>query len=430
MKSLDVDDRYRRFLLERVVGKGSYGLVISAVDRWTGRIVAIKHRSNIFDSCCTDLKRCLRELSLLRQCRHPCLVRLVTIIQPTCLESSKAIDLVFPLMPYDLEYVLKNHQSILDWETEKVKQITYQLLAGIAFLHAHGILHRDIKPANILLDEKTQVKICDFGLARIGVGERRPGAEKAHPAFSPLGMQMPKLTRQLSPHVVTRWYRAPELILLNSYSGSVDMWAVGCVYGELLRSLHHRDVRPLFPGAASAMSDGLLEEDDMSDGPLEEDYLNRELHDPNYQLGKIFSVIGTPTEDEVEKLAECAGGLKQKIEHALRSVRKCSRLDFHFIFPETATSSPELLELIDRMLLLNPLERISAAEALDNSVFESTAAWWASERGQPLHTYKQLDIRTDFEEVDNVDQLQRLLREEVGLYRTHAIFKFEDGCAE
>ena len=407
--AVSVDDRYSRYDLLTTVGKGSYGVVIKAGDTWTGQLVAIKHIGGIFYSSVIDKKRSLRELSLLRQCRHPCIVELVTIVQPSCIASTTSIDVVLPFMPYDLQHVLKNHWRFEGWGTETVKLIIYQLLAGIAYLHAHGILHRDIKPANILLDGETRVKICDFGLARIMPKFKR------------------QLSRQLSRHVVTRWYRAPEIILLSSsYSVSVDMWSVGCVLGELLCSLQNRDVRPLFPGASSAMSDGLLEEVNMNvDG-----YLDREVQ-THYQLSKIFEVIGTPTDDEVEKLAVCGGFPKQKFQRALISVSKRERLDFHLVFAETATSSPELIELIGCLLLLNPLDRISAAEALEKAVFEPIAAWWTSERGQPPHVFERVDIRTDFEAVDDADQLQQLLREEVGRHKTDetdGIFKFEDSA--
>ena len=429
--AVSVDDRYSRYDLLTTVGKGSYGVVIKAGDTWTGQLVAIKHIGGIFNSCATDMKRGLREMYLLRQCRHPCIIELVTIVQPSCITSSTSIDLVIPYMAHDLQHVLRNHRIVRDWNTDTVELVIFQLLAGVAFLHAHGILHRDIKPANILLDEQYKVKICDFGLARIDDSEQRE--------------HKPKRERRMSRHVVTRWYRAPELILLSdSYSHPVDMWSVGCVLGELLLSLQHRDVGPLFPGAASAMSDGLLEEDDKRDGLLAKDdkrdglseeddmvdYFNVEFQ-KDYQLQKIFNVIGTPTNEEVDMLAGFDTELKQKIKHALLSVRKCGRLDFNFHFSETVTSSPGLLELIEGMLRFNPSERMSANEALSNPVFEPIVLQ-RSERGeQPIHDFVQREIRTDFEKVNNVDQLKQLLREEVVRYKNKtddAIFEFEEGA--
>lgn len=93
------------------------------------------------------------------------------------------------------------------------KQITYQTLQGVAYCHRQGVVHRDIKPENILLTAKGQVKLCDFGFARM----LNPG-------------------ENYTDYVATRWYRAPELLVGDTnYGTPVDVWAIGCVFAELVR---------------------------------------------------------------------------------------------------------------------------------------------------------------------------------------------------
>src|SRR4051794_18315322 len=95
-----------------------------------------------------------------------------------------------------------------------------QLLSGIAYLHSCGYFHRDLKPENILIDERT-IKIADFGLVR--------RIDSSEP---------------LQEYVSTRWYRAPEVILLSYYNKAIDVWAIGTIIAELV------NLRPLFPGGS------------------------------------------------------------------------------------------------------------------------------------------------------------------------------------
>lgn len=123
------------------------------------------------------------------------------------------------------EYVNNNLLEILEKKPsglnpELIKQCIYQTLKGIAYLHSMNIVHRDIKPENILVSDKMGIKLCDFGFARV----IKPGDVN------------------MTDYVATRWYRAPELLVGDNYSKEVDMWALGCIFGELI------DGNPMFPG--------------------------------------------------------------------------------------------------------------------------------------------------------------------------------------
>lgn len=124
-----------------------------------------------------------------------------------------------PFLEHDLKTLLDDlREPFLPSET---KTLLHQILSGVNYLHAHWILHRDLKTSNLLLSNRGEIKIADFGMARY------------------FGDPPPKLTQL----VVTLWYRAPELLLgAERYGAEVDMWSVGCIFGELLTK------SPLFQG--------------------------------------------------------------------------------------------------------------------------------------------------------------------------------------
>jgi hypothetical protein len=170
--------------------------------------------------------------------------------------------------------------------------------------------------------------------------------------------------------------------------------------------------------------------DQMSTGGLE-GYLGRECgttgdSGKQYQLRKIFDVIGTPTTEEVQQLAACGGDYRRKIESALQTIRHCERIDFEAVFHQTNVTQPGLVDLIGRLLVLNPLERISAEAGLQLPLFERTAMEWASENhGSELHTFEQHTIKTDFEAVEDLGQLKQLLIGEVSLYNAERVFALD-----
>lgn len=158
----------------------------------------------------------LREIQVLLSCKHENIVQLKEVVVGRSLES------IFLAMEYceqDLASLLDNMQS--PFSEAQIKCIVLQVLKGLSYLHQKFIVHRDLKVSNLLMTDKGCVKIADFGLARwFGV---------------PL--------RPMTPHVVTLWYRAPELLLqAPTQTTSVDMWAAGCILGELLGH------KPLLPG--------------------------------------------------------------------------------------------------------------------------------------------------------------------------------------
>ncbi|KAK9038866.1 hypothetical protein V6N11_023709 [Hibiscus sabdariffa] len=199
------------------IGRGSYGVVCSSINRETNEKVAIKKISNVFGNR-VDALRTLRELKLLRHIRHDNVISLKDIMMPAQRTSFKDVYLVYELMDTDLLQIIKSPQPLTN---DHCKYFIFQLLRGLKYLHSANILHRDLKPGNLLINANCDLKICDFGLARTSRGNEQFMTE----------------------YVVTRWYRSPELLLCcDNYGTSIDVWSVGCIFAEILGR------QPIFPG--------------------------------------------------------------------------------------------------------------------------------------------------------------------------------------
>ncbi|XP_059453544.1 mitogen-activated protein kinase 9-like isoform X2 [Corylus avellana] len=210
-----------RYQIQEVVGKGSYGVVGSAIDTHTGEKVAIKKINDVFEHV-SDATRILREIKLLRLLRHPDIVEIKHIMLPPSRREFRDIYVVFELMESDLHQVIKAND---DLTPEHHQFFLYQLLRGLKYIHTANVFHRDLKPKNILANADCKLKICDFGLARVSFNDA-PSA-----IF-------------WTDYVATRWYRAPELCgsFFSKYTPAIDIWSIGCIFAEMLTG------KPLFPG--------------------------------------------------------------------------------------------------------------------------------------------------------------------------------------
>ncbi|XP_058088798.1 mitogen-activated protein kinase 9-like isoform X2 [Magnolia sinica] len=210
-----------QYQIQEVIGKGSYGVVGSAVDTHTGERVAIKKINDVFEHV-SDATRILREIKLLRLLRHPDIVEIKHIMLPPSRREFKDIYVVFELMESDLHQVIKAND---DLTPEHYQFFLYQLLRALKYIHTANVFHRDLKPKNILANADCKLKICDFGLARVSFTDA-PSA-----IF-------------WTDYVATRWYRAPELCgsFFSKYTPAIDIWSIGCIFAEMLTG------KPLFPG--------------------------------------------------------------------------------------------------------------------------------------------------------------------------------------
>eukprot|EP01018_Ginkgo_biloba_P019366 Gb_05456 [translate_table: standard] len=181
-------DEGNRYQVQEMVGKGSYGVVCSAIDTQTGQKVAIKKITNIFEHV-SDATRILREIKLLRLLRHPDIVEIKHIMLPPSCREFKDIYVVFELMESDLHQVIKAND---DLTPQHYQFFLYQLLRAMKYIHTANVFHRDLKPKNVLANADCNLKICDFGLARVAFND------------APTSVFW-------TDYVATRWYRAPEL---------------------------------------------------------------------------------------------------------------------------------------------------------------------------------------------------------------------------
>jgi mitogen-activated protein kinase 1/3 len=226
----------RRYSMIRTIGSGAYGVVISALDAKHGQNVAIKMVPKAFSDE-IDAKRILREIKLLKHFRHDNIVSLIDMMPPNVqyLEDFNDVYLVTDLMETDLHRIIYSKQKL---SIDHAQYFIYQVLRGLKYIHSCRVLHRDLKPSNLLVNSNCDLKICDFGLAR---GIRRDPNDPIDSGNS--GSDSTTDPMLLTEYVVTRWYRAPEIMLAcHEYSYPIDMWSVGCIFAELILR------KPYFPG--------------------------------------------------------------------------------------------------------------------------------------------------------------------------------------
>ncbi|KII62681.1 Mitogen-activated protein kinase 3 [Thelohanellus kitauei] len=274
----------------RYIGEGSYGVVVSAYDSVHNHEVAIKKMSP-FDHfvCCL---RALREIKFLCAYDHENIIPVYDILTNK-LEGQPYHDiyLVFEKMDTDLSRLLRDRRL----ESDYICWFTYQILRGLKYLHSANIAHRDLKPSNLLINGDCDLKICDFGLARVSLRENYYSAI-------------------MTEYVATRWYRAPE-IMINSrcYDLAVDIWSVGCILGEML------DGRPLFRG---------------------KHYI--------HQLELILMFVGSPCPEDMKYINN------EKARNFLNKQPKYNKIDLVAAFPK---AKEQELDLMDRCLTFNPMRR-------------------------------------------------------------------------
>merc|ERR1719343_463545 len=225
---------------------GAYGAVCQAKRLEDGEIVAIKKVLKVFANV-SQAKRLLRELALLRKLRA-CenIVGLEDILPPDDMNKFDSLIFVLEYIDTDLGKLFKSNQY---WTQKHVPYILYQILLGLNYMHSAHICHRDLKPANILMNSRCKVRICDFGLARSWIENetgKRPALlskGRAVSAKAKLGgnsLKLQPMAREPTKHVVTRWYRPPEVILLEQKwdcMAAIDVWAIGCIFAEIMQML-------------------------------------------------------------------------------------------------------------------------------------------------------------------------------------------------
>jgi cell division cycle 2-like protein len=194
------------------IEEGSYGYVSRAREEATGTIVAVKKLKLDPARDGGFAVTALREIQCLQAARHRHVVDLREVVTATNGESGLNVFLVMEFVEHDLKTLQEEMQE--PFSPSEVKTLLLQLGSAVEFLHDHWILHRDLKTSNILMNNRGEIKLADFGMARF-CGDPPPA--------------------NLTQLVVTLWYRAPELLLgTTTYDKAIDCWSIGCIFGELL----------------------------------------------------------------------------------------------------------------------------------------------------------------------------------------------------
>ncbi|KAK7151578.1 hypothetical protein R3I94_008037 [Phoxinus phoxinus] len=293
-----------RYMDLKPLGYGGNGLVFSAVDTDCDKRVAVK---KIVLTDPQSVKHALREIKIIRRLDHDNIVKVFETLGPS---GRRLTEDVSSLTEVNSVYIVQEYmetdlckvleQGLLS--EDHARLFMYQLLRGLKYIHSANVLHRDLKPANLFVNtEDLVLKIGDFGLARI-----------MDPHYSHKG--------HLSEGLVTKWYRSPRLLLSpNNYTKAIDMWAAGCIFAEMLTG------KTLFAGAHELEQMQLIlesipvvhEEDRLELQSVIPVFIRNDMSEPHTPLAKLLPGV-----------------------------------------------SPEALDFLEKILTFNPMDRLTAEEAL------------------------------------------------------------------
>jgi len=297
-----------KYQFKRKLGQGAYGSVCKVIDIHldTPKDFAIKRCDHMFGGSMTDAKRILREVKILRHLSHDNIISLHDLFGPQDTRTDfETVYIVMEFMQTDLRRVIYSRNEL---GNDHVQCITYQILMGLKYLHSAKIWHRDLKPANILLNADCSVKICDFGLSR--------GFDGAI---------------DQTDYVVTRWYRAPEVMCSQKYDGGIDLWAVGCIMAEL----HGR--KPLFKG---------------------ENYKD--------QVCEIIRILGVPSKEDFDAVIQ-NNHAHRYVKRYLAGLTDTKGTSVKELYPKATNLAADLMT---RLLQFNPKKRAAVQEGLEHPFFK------------------------------------------------------------
>ena len=289
-----------KYQIIKIIGDGTYGQVYEGINKETNKKVAIKKLKNKMSSW----EDCIlqNEVRFLRKLNHENVVKLLEVIR----EQNSDVSYIFEYCDCNLFQFIENHRKQKMFISEmKIRNIIYQIICGVKYLHSCNIMHRDLKPENILMIiNNNLIKIADFGTA------------KEIPEYK---------NNSLTDYVCTRWYRAPECTLKSTnYNEKIDVWAIGCIMAELYT------LKPLFPG---------IDEFD--------------------QLNKILKIVGTPEYNEWPE----GYALVQKLNIRLPNYNKSNLKQYVF------NANDDAIDFLEFIFQLNPDKRPSCSELLKHPYF-------------------------------------------------------------
>jgi len=404
----DISWLEKQYEVENEVGRGAFGVVslgYTTVEHKTlppRKKVAIKKMVDIFGNP-SGTKRLIRELRVLRYLsHHPALTQLldVKIPKPHDLTKFDTILMVFECMDCDVTTHLKNPH--IQYSEPMLKHIIKQIICGLKYLHTAAFVHRDLKPQNLLLRdlgknrgvERWQCKICDFGLARCIKRNRDKPQIQASEIFDsknadPNALRPYKFQPKITKHVVTRYYRAPEISLLiqqRDLLPAIDIWSVGCIMGEMLQ---------MIPGNELGMKNGRPTREILLKGAADLVLSPRTFHNrpiiSKQQLNVIFKFLGTPSDEYINTIKN------QDLRRWIQSQERRPAEDVYKLFSK---SSKESLDFMCGMLAYDPTKRFNVDDCLES-------AWLQAKDDKMNQSHEE--IKEDFEDVYLNDHQLRLM---------------------
>jgi len=278
------------------------GYVFEAYDLTNDRKVAVK-RVRKAERKVSREYQILSEIKGNKRC-----IELLDLFYTNGEDGKLTQNFIFEFMPDSLEkYINEHHKAKTHIPILTIKTIMKQLLEGLSFIHEKNICHRDLKPDNLLMDEQKNIKLCDFGSAKILDGKCKKNI----------------------PHIVNKFYRAPELLLCKTeYTTKIDVWAAGCIFMELFTN------EPIFPGKTEG-----------------------------FQILEVFSLIGSPPKEDREYLYSSLTPSSRKM---VEQIEHFDPVDLKKVIPKNYTEKDitQAADLAQKMLTWHPDKRISAKDAL------------------------------------------------------------------
>jgi serine/threonine protein kinase len=355
-----------KYKFSKKLGEGAYGIVSAYNDR-NGKKVAIKVIKDLDNAC--DSIRILREIKILKFCTkysHPNILSLIDVNVDNYKKNFRTISIITERGDTDLhELIYRYRKNNVQLGEEHYKFILFQMLSGVKHLHSANIIHRDLKPSNIIINKDSTIKIIDFGLAR-------------------------SYNSTMTEYVVTRWYRAPEVVLSpKKYQHKMDIWAIGCIMVELIIK------EPLFPA---------------------ENYL--------HLVKLIIDILNVPDDDisiyqygnriikrRKEKLK---GELKKKIKKSFSQYFRKKEKKYNYPDDDGPDRiyqpiSNTLLELIKSMLTFNYSSRPNSECILNNEYFEEYHYKLKKYKNPPVQFELDIEKENALIESDDLIGIKKLL---------------------
>jgi len=264
----------------------------------------IKKIENAFEHL-TFAKRTLRELRILQHLRHENTIDIRYVYVTGAKEQFQDIYVVSELMETDLASILKSPQPISD---DHCQFFLYQIVRGLKYIHSAQVIHRDLKPRNLLVNSNCDLKICDYGLARLHF-DNMDDDFRACP---------------MTEYVCTRWFRAPEVLCSwSDYGKAIDIWSVGCIFAEMLRR------KPIFPGKNT-----------------------------QHQLQLIISCLGSPERETLKRIPN---------EKCKKFIESLPTTGGRSLEEAVTSASRDALDVLRKTLRFDPDKRIPVEQVLHHA---------------------------------------------------------------